>query len=57
MRNVVRYFMGACVLYFAINWLADNPQSIDAMRQFINSTAATIMDKGSQIVDILLTRD
>ncbi len=55
MRNVVRYFMGACVLYFAINWLADNPQSIDAVRQFVNSVAATIMDKGSRIINILLT--
>ena len=55
MRNVVRYFMGACVLYFAINWLADNPQSIDAVRQFVNSVAAIIMDKGSRIINILLT--
>jgi hypothetical protein len=47
--------MGACVLYFAINWLADNPQSIDALRQFINSGAVMLMEKGSQIVDILLT--
>ena len=55
MRNVVRYFMGACVLYFAINWMADNPQSIDAVRQFVNNGAAMIMEKGSQIVDIFLT--
>ena len=55
MRSIIRYAMGACILYFAVNWLADNPQSIDAMRQFVNSVAATIMDKGSRIINILLT--
>ena len=38
MRNIIKVFIIGCVLYFTINWLADNPRVINRIRHLVNSS-------------------
>jgi len=44
MRNIGRYFIMGCILYFAINWVADHPRLINKFRQVINSSVDEAAD-------------
>ncbi len=50
MRNIGRYFFMGCVLYFAINWIADHPRLINKFRQVVNSSVDIIIDKSSEML-------
>ena len=40
MRTFMGYGLKFAVFYFGINWLADNPQVIDSVRNMTNSAVA-----------------
>jgi|3_EtaG_2_1085321.scaffolds.fasta_scaffold160640_4 hypothetical protein len=50
MRNISRYFMMGCVLYFVINWLADNPRVINRIRHLVNSSVEEAGDIASEAI-------
>jgi hypothetical protein len=50
MRNIIRVFIGGCLLYFTINWLADNPRLINKFRQLVNSSVDEVVDKSKKIL-------
>ena len=50
MRNIGRYFIIGCIVYFAINWLADNPQLINRIRHLVNSSVEEAGDIASEAI-------
>ena len=48
MRNTVRYIFGFCLLYFAINWIADNPRTVNTFRRTFNSIVDKAVDKSKE---------
>jgi hypothetical protein len=41
MNNIFKYIMIAVLLYFGINWVADNPQSVKNIRRMVNTGVAS----------------
>ena len=37
MNNIFKYMMIAVLLYFGINWVADNPKSVKNARRMVNT--------------------
>ena len=50
MRNIIRVFIGGCLLYFTINWAADNPRLINKFRQLVNSSVEEVGDIASEAI-------
>jgi hypothetical protein len=50
MRNIIRVFIGGCLLYFTINWLADNSRIINRIRHFVNSSVEEAGDIASEAI-------
>ena len=40
MDSMIRYFVGMSFIYFALNWVADNPKTINELRTLINGIVA-----------------
>jgi hypothetical protein len=36
MKKIIRYAIGLSVVYFAINWIADNPLAVKVLRKKMN---------------------
>jgi hypothetical protein len=50
MRDIIRVLIGGCLLYFAINWVADNPRLINKFRQLVNSSVDEAVDKSKKVL-------
>ena len=50
MRDIIKVFIGGCLLYFASNWAADNPRLISKFRQLVNSSVDEVVDKSKKIL-------
>ena len=44
MRNIIKVFIIGCVLYFTINWLADNSRVISQIRHLVNGSVVEAGD-------------
>ena len=50
MRDIIRVFIGGCLLYFAINWVADNPRLVNKFRQLVNTSVDEAVDKSKKVL-------
>jgi len=50
MRNIIKVFIIGCVLYFTINWLADNSRIINRIRHLVNGSVEEASDIVSDVI-------
>ncbi len=43
MNTIIRYGFIAGISYIGINWLADNPQTVNAIRNGVNAIVSNIL--------------
>ena len=55
MKNILRYGIYAAVIYFGINWIADNPKAVERIRRTVNKLTAHAIDyaerEGGELLD------
>jgi len=47
MTTIFKYTIGAALIYFGINWIADNPQSVTKIRNMMNQGVAASAEYAS----------
>ena len=50
MKTVLKYIIVAFAFYCSVNWMADNPQMVDAFRDKMNELVGVCSDKVKELV-------
>ena len=53
MQTLIRYSMMGAVLYFGVNWVADNPAKVNYIRKQLNKSVEAGFEKGGEFVEDL----
>jgi hypothetical protein len=48
MDTLIKYVGGLTILYFILNWIADNPSVINGMRTTVNTTVTEITNSAER---------
>ena len=51
MKSIFTFITTALLLYFGINWIADNPKAMKHIRTIMNSGVAAGADKASEALE------
>ncbi len=51
MNTIFKYTVLGVGIYFAVNWIADNPKSMQQFRSMMNRGVATAADVASKVLD------
>ena len=50
MRTLLRYGISGFILYVSINWIADNPAKVNALRKQMNAAVDAGIETGSEAI-------
>ena len=51
MRTIMRYGLTGAIIYFGINWVADNPKKVNYMRNQLNKSVDAGIDKSADLLE------
>jgi len=55
MKSIFKYGIIIILIYFGVNWVADNPKSMHEFRKIMNGWVATGAGKASEVFDGIKT--
>ena len=50
MKTIMKYILGAFAFYCIVNWIADNPETIDNLRNKLNDFVGVGVEKTKEVV-------
>ena len=51
MQTIMRYGIMGTLLYFGVNWIADNPAKVNYIRKQVNKTVDVGIEKGNHLLE------
>lgn len=51
MQTLMRYGMMGAVVYFGVNWVADNPAKVNHIRKQLNKSVEQGIERGTEILE------